>query len=180
MEEQHVKHLWCQSLAKSFGAEIDIICIIIFCQCFLQFLQYLFTGPCSPNQLRLAGSNLPNEGRVEICINSAWGTVCDDYWGGHDAIVVCRDLGFSTQGWQINSSSDLYNDYPSRFYILTDAVAFHSAHFGAGTGPIYLDDVRCHGSESDLIYCPRASARYFQCHNGHLEDAGVRCQGKFA
>ena len=64
------------------------------------------------------------------------------------------------------------------FYFLaqhsTDAVEFASAHFGSGTGTIYLDNVGCSGSESRLIDCSRNSV--VSCFNGHLEDAGVRCQ----
>ena len=55
-------------------------------------------APCTTGHLRLMGSNIPNEGRVEICMNNVWGTVCDDLWSSIDATVVCRQLGYSTQG----------------------------------------------------------------------------------
>ena len=50
---------------------------------------------CTDGGIRLVGGTLPNEGRVEVCLNNRWGTVCDDAWGVVDASVACRQLGYS-------------------------------------------------------------------------------------
>ena len=54
---------------------------------------------CTDATLRLIGGTNPAEGRVEICINNAWGTVCDDGFTKEEALVVCRQLGkLQTEG----------------------------------------------------------------------------------
>ena len=53
---------------------------------------------CRAGDLRLQGSAVQGSGRVEVCINDIWGTVCDNLWSSNDARVVCRQLGFSVIG----------------------------------------------------------------------------------
>ena len=59
---------------------------------------YIYTAPCRTGQLQLAGGKIPNEGRVEICMDNVWGTVCSNVWGYNDATVVCLQLNYSAQG----------------------------------------------------------------------------------
>ena len=110
---------------------------------------FLFAG------LRLVGGSWNGEGRVEILYSGSWGTVCDDIWNMNNARVVCRQLGYS------------------------DAVsALNDAHFGAGSGQIWLDNVNCAGSEDSIENCPHNGWGSHNC--GHHEDASVICSSKYA
>ena len=98
-------------------------------------------------EIRLAGGAGGYEGRVEVRYGGQWGTICDDNWDINDATIVCRSLGF-----------------PS-------SVAAKS--FGPGNGIIWLDDVACTGTESDLKGCTHNGWGNHNCQ--HHEDAGVVC-----
>ncbi|KAG7509550.1 hypothetical protein JOB18_047524 [Solea senegalensis] len=103
-------------------------------------------------KLRLVGSSSQCSGRVELYYRGQWGTVCDDEWQMSNADVVCRQLGCGHA-----------------------VAAPQSAHFGRGSGPIWLDNVECTGVETALTHCTHAGFGENNC--GHGEDAGVICLG---
>ncbi|XP_038648272.1 uncharacterized protein LOC119963342 isoform X3 [Scyliorhinus canicula] len=108
---------------------------------------------CSgPVPIRLVNGNNMCSGRVEVYHNSAWGTVCDGGWDVNAASVVCRVLNCGTA-----------------------LSARTGAYYGEGTGDIWLDGVRCNGSEPALGHCSANAWRVNNCTHG--EDAGVTCSG---
>ena len=43
------------------------------------------------------GGSSQYEGRVEVCVNRAWGSVCAyGHWSSQDAKVVCNQIGALT------------------------------------------------------------------------------------
>ena len=56
-------------------------------------------------------------------------------------------------------------------FLHTIAIAVFDAGFGQGTGPVFLDGVRCTGNESSLLSCSRSGTP--SC--SHSSDVGVVC-----
>jgi len=53
---------------------------------------------CEDGEVRLQDGTASSNGRVEVCQNGIWGSVCSSQWDDTDASVVCRELGYDPKG----------------------------------------------------------------------------------
>lgn len=65
----------------------------------------MYVAPCADGAVQLIGDSRYSEfGRIEVCLNETWGTICDTHWDFTDASVLCKELGFSDHGILSNSN----------------------------------------------------------------------------
>ena len=65
---------------------------------FFVYLFVYFVVKCKHGDIRLAGTSYSTIGRVEVCLNGTWGTICSNSFDDKDASVVCKQLGYSPYG----------------------------------------------------------------------------------
>lgn len=112
-------------------------------------------GACGRN-VRLQGGTA-SRGRLEVCVNGSWQTVCNQRFNRTDATIACRELGFSENGatiiyksWRTTSASQL----------------------------IWTVDTQCTGNEESLMNCSQVPLRGEQLRHctAHKNDVGITCQ----
>ena len=101
--------------------------------------------------IRLVDGVTNQTGRIEIQYNGEWGTICERSFGLNSANVACRSLGFIAALRLVSTVR-------------------------SGTGPIWLNNMRCFGNETSLEQCPHDGFGNHNCY--HSLDIGVECIGK--
>ena len=122
---------------------------------------------CTEGSIRIANGSILNEGRVEVCVNGVWGSVCDDGWDKTDAYVICQQLGFSELG------TVQLLDAIIKLYIMTEPLAYLGSTFGESIGPIVYSNVECGGWEKSLDECLKTNYIDLSCPQERI--AGVQC-----
>ncbi|XP_069774013.1 scavenger receptor cysteine-rich domain-containing protein DMBT1-like isoform X1 [Narcine bancroftii] len=117
--------------------------------------------------LRLTNGGSRCDGRVEVYHNGSWGRVQDHVWSINDSNVVCAELG-------CGSAISAYN----------------SSIYGESERPVWVNEVQCEGTESQLRNCNTFALNYFSSNSrgvgvlcsGHLQvrlsDGGDLCAGR--
>ena len=53
---------------------------------------------CEEGDVRVMDGDITQGGRVEVCANNIWGSICSDGFDFTDAYVVCKELGLGESG----------------------------------------------------------------------------------
>ena len=122
---------------------------------------------CNDTDIRMVDGQTPDDGRVEVCINGAWGSICDDYWDTRDATVACRQLGYDGRKVPNYPSCSVNYSYVT--------VSYPLLRYGNNNPLVmHLDDVYCDGSEIKLTECDHRGFGVHNCLKGR-DGAGVIC-----
>ena len=126
----------------------------------------LASGDCNEGEVRLVNGTEEREGRLEVCANGVWGTVCATSFTRSAAYIVCKQLG--------------YNDSDGKSFLLSfyscpllDAIINTYGKYGTGDKPIVYSNVDCFGSETSLRQCDKRVSPAFTC--SYRRIVGLKC-----
>jgi len=133
---------------------------------------YTTAGPPQPGNTTVAWVGHPTthvlnggsirSGFVKVYHNGRWGTICDDRFNHEAAKLLCRKMGYR---------------YGVHYYYNHGTARMHRRDYVTLAEkkrmPIWLDDVRCSGSEQDINECYHRPWGQHNC--GHSEDVVIGC-----
>ena len=123
--------------------------------------------------MRLTHFGMDTKGRLEVCYDGYWGSVCRDYYSDNTiAGVVCRQLGYAAAGQWIHIEG---HTFFSKIYTFIYPGLMFSVYFRELPFiPTVLDDLSCTGNENTLLDC---------CHIGGLHNCystiSIECAGMY-
>ena len=135
---------------------------------------------CTSGDIRLVGGSTYMEGRVEICHNGRWGTVCDREWDIEDAYVICRTMGLPWRGQYIilmlmhlTITKSILLPLPIGAQAFSGS--YTASHYGSAPSglTIWLEDINCKGNENKLSECVDEYGDRGNCQ--HSNDASMLC-----
>ena len=129
------------------------------------------TDDCLEGDVRIRDGTHPSNGRVDVCKNGIWGSVCFSGWSDNEAAVVCRHLGHDSNG-----TANL--SYTRILVIVTFSPQDSKSTnvFGAGP-PVLSDFFKCDGNEASFEFCQRSINNDFNSES--CSSAGVICSREF-
>ena len=150
----------------------------IFFVCLWRIEGAIVREDCRDGDIRLVNGSNRLEGRVEVCFNNVWGTICDERFNSDDALVICNQLSLpfeSMHVMNVQTTQQCSNLTIIIITIIIGSVALTGAFFGRGDGPIFIESLTCEGNERSILGCNEINMRRGMC--THDRDVSVRCTG---
>ena len=90
----------------------------------------------------------PYEGRLEMCVNDLWVSVCADNWDRNHVAVVCRQLGYNTSTFEVCILL-----HPNIKKMHCCCTASHVLREYGGSYSVISNNISCTGTEGKLADC---------------------------
>ena len=143
-----------QMLSMNCQCEWNSIIVVNFYKLKTSYFSAIGGTNCTYGDVRLADYRYSrSEGRVEVCYNGEWGSVCSHGWSGVESTAVCKQLG--------------YDGYASQYSF--------NYYYNVNQGSIWLTSVACSNSNTSLLSCAY-STDTSDC--THSDDVIIRCYCK--
>ena len=125
---------------------------------------HIESSNCKEGAVRLVNGSTQQSGRLEVCTNNIWGSVCGDGFDVTDAHVVCRELGLGISGTQIVDIVKI---------LIVEPTVYINSHFGDGNEAIVFSNMQCGGYEGSISDCDKMNYGTFSCSRSNV--VGIIC-----